>query len=377
MIVLFYSTDVSTSDLYLANTSLLSQIATYLGMLLAAVMLLPFGLLVLGCFLQFANEGRVDSRIVPLVLLLGAAILSLFCLCGLRLWSGQLLARRLPYLLSQRNGWLSRRSLHQIGPDSQTEWNMEMLQSIRVHRDYLLIRFNPNIHYFDVIPLRSFDRPDGLIALVEELRLSHIPLSKGFSDPRRTMEVAVPNGEPVSEGAVSFSGLVMSDDIRGLPVYRQLRRNVALLVGMGVGIPLLVIGLGWPFFGWVTLGSLIAPWIFLRAYRLSLAPLMKNGARLQFAAGYLDEEKLVMHSFPERSRVQWSNYKSMRVSDSAISLEHKFGKNFYSVLARRQFVSGRSTGPRPSKQSRRDCQSGIVEGKRSTLFLPHFDELIA
>jgi hypothetical protein len=162
---------------------------------------------------------------------------------------------------------------------------------------------------------------------------------KGYDDARRAEAVALPADVVVPVGAVSFAGLVTTEDIRCLTAYKQLTRVSRIFIAWGLLVPLAIIGIGWWLVSWLTLVSLVYPWLLWRSYHRSIRHLMKSNATIMSAAGVVESEKLIVVSFSETSTLRWDFFKSMQVSDAAIGLEHAIGSKFYSILSRRQFVS--------------------------------------
>lgn len=336
---LAYSTEVTLDDLQRANASSHRQVFLALCIGLEAFFLLISGLATLGLFVKFLRTGAMSSGDVLLLGVLAVVVLALAVLIGTYFLRGRMLARRLPHLLGHTHGWLSPTTMCQFRTNAEVELNMEMVQSVRIQRDCLIIRFNPSPLVFDVIPMRAFERPEAVRALVSELNQRKTPMVNFFTDPRRLEKVTIPATEQLPNDAVLFSGHVTTDDIRESPVYRMLQRVVWYFLAIGIGFPALVIGFGWSSFTWLTLTTLFVPWILFKAYRSSLAPLMKPDTPIRFSSGYLDSEMMCTYSFSDKSRVKWAHYQSMQTSESTISLELKGKMKLIILFARRQFAS--------------------------------------
>ncbi len=336
---LAFSTEVTLGDLQRANTSPFRQALLILGICLEAFFVLISGLVALGLLAKFLRSGALTRSDVILVVLLSIIVLSLAVLIGMYFLRGRMLARRLPYLLGHTHGWLSPTTLCQSRTNAEVELNMEMVQSVRIQRDCLIIRFNPSPLVFDVIPMRAFERPEAVRALVSELNQRKTPVVNFFTDPRRLEEVNIPATEQIPNDAVLFSGHVTTDDIRESPVYRMLQRVIWYFLAIGIGFPAIVIGFGWSSFTWLTLTTLFVPWILFKAYRSSLGPLLKPDTPIRFSSGYLDGEMMCTYSFSDKSRVKWAHYQSMQTSESTISLELNGKMKLIILFARRQFAS--------------------------------------
>ena len=336
---LAFSTEVTLGDLQRANTSAFRQALLILGICLETFFVLVSGLAALGLFLKFLRTGTLNRSDVILVGMLLIILLSLAVLIGIYFLLGRILARRLPYLLGHTHGWLSSTTLCQTRANVEVELNMEMVQSVRIQRECLIIRFNPSPLVFDVIPLRAFERPEAVRVLVNELNQKKAPVVNLFTDPRRLEEVKLPVSEPIPSDAVLFSGHITTDDIRESPVFRNLRRIVGFVLAIGIGFPSLVIGFGWSSFSWLTLTSLLVPWILLRVYRRTIAPLMKPNTPIRFSSGYLDSKMMCTYSFSDKSRIKWAHYQSMQTSDSTITLQLHGKLKLFILFARRQFAT--------------------------------------
>jgi hypothetical protein len=334
-----FSGEVTSGDLQRANTSPFRQVLLVLYVLIAIFLLLVTGLvaLALGSKLLRGRALSPDD-----VIILGMSSLALLCfafLIGAYFARGWILARRLPHLLGDTHGWLSQKVLFQKRVKSETEFNMEVAQSIRIRRDCLMIRFHPSPLIFDVIPMRAFERPEAVRAFVNDWNRRRVSVISPYTDPRRLSDVAVPATEKISVDSVSIAGQVTTDDIRASPVYRLLRRAIWIYLTIGIGFPSLAIGFGWSTFSGLTLTSLLFPWIFWRAYQRSFGPLMKPNVPVRYASGYLGAEMLCQFSFFESSRIKWSHFRSMEANESTISLEHCGKMKMFTLFARRQFAS--------------------------------------
>lgn len=336
---LAFSTEVTLDDLQRANASAFRQVFLVLCIGLEAFFLPISGLATLGLFVKFLRVGSMSIGDLLLFGVLAVVVLSLAVLIGTYFFRGRMLARRLPYLLGHTHGWLSPTTLCQSSANVETELNMEMVQGVRIQRDCLIIRFNPSPLVFDVIPMRAFERPEAVRALVSELNQRKTPVVNFFTDPRRLEEVKIPATEQIPNDAVLFSGHVTTEDIRESPIYRVLQRVVWYFLAIGIGFPALVIGFGWSSFTWLTLTTLFIPWILFKAYRSTLGPLMKPNTPIRYSSGYLDSEMMCTYSFSDKSRVKWAHYQSMQTSESTISLELKGKMKLIILFARRQFAS--------------------------------------